>query len=86
MPETFLNGGKNGVLAGSGGNRLERTGSAGIGSASESRRHPAEHRQHDLTRGADQAITSAIDSHVQVEQCGGEDDDDGQAGVLAPVG
>ena len=31
-----------------------------------------------------QAITSAIDSHVQAEQRGHEDD--GQAGVLAPVG
>ena len=36
-------------------------------------------------RGADQAITSAIDSHVQAEQRGDEDDD-GQADVLAPVG
>jgi hypothetical protein len=41
--------------------------------------------QHEA-RGADQAITSAIDSHVQAEQGGDEDDDDGQAGVLAPVG
>jgi integrase len=40
--------------------------------------------QHEA-RGADQAITSAIDSHVQAEQRGDEDDD-GQAGVLAPVG
>ena len=40
--------------------------------------------QHEA-RGADQAITSAIDSHVQTEQRGDEDDD-GQAGVLAPVG
>jgi hypothetical protein len=40
--------------------------------------------QHEA-RGADQAITDAIDSHVQAEQCGHEDDD-GQAGVLAPVG
>ena len=40
--------------------------------------------QHEA-RGADQAITSAIDSHVQAEQRG-DDDDDGQAGVLAPVG
>lgn len=39
--------------------------------------------QHEA-RGAGQAITSAIDSHVQAEQRGGEDD--GQAGVLAPVG
>jgi integrase len=35
--------------------------------------------------GADQAITSAIDSHVQAEQRGDEDDD-GRAGTLAPVG
>jgi F0F1-type ATP synthase epsilon subunit len=35
-------------------------------------------------RGADQAITSAIDSHVQAERRG--DDGDGSAGVLAPVG
>ena len=40
--------------------------------------------QHEA-RGADQAITDAIDSHVQAEQRGHEDDD-GQAGVLAPVG
>jgi integrase len=36
-------------------------------------------------RGVDQAITSAIDTHVQAEQRG-EDDDDGPTGVLAPVG
>jgi integrase len=40
--------------------------------------------QHEA-RGADQAITSAIDSHVQAEQRSDEDDD-GQAGGLAPVG
>jgi integrase len=41
--------------------------------------------QHEA-RGADQAITSAIDSHVQAEQRSDDDDhDDGQAGVLAPV-
>jgi integrase len=40
--------------------------------------------QHEA-RGADQAITSAIDDHVQAEQANG-DDDDGEAGVLAPVG
>jgi hypothetical protein len=39
--------------------------------------------QHEA-RGADQAITNAIDSHIQAEQRG--DEDDGQAGVLAPVG
>jgi hypothetical protein len=36
-------------------------------------------------RGADQAITDAIDRHVQAEQRGDEDGD-GTAGVLAPVG
>lgn len=36
-------------------------------------------------RGADQAITNAIDSHVQAEQQPGYDQDDGQAGALAPV-
>ena len=40
--------------------------------------------QHEA-RGADQAITRAIDTHVQVEQAN-DDDDDGSAGVLAPVG
>ena len=39
--------------------------------------------QHEA-RGAYQPITNAIDSHVQAEQRG--DDDDGQAGVLAPMG
>jgi len=34
-------------------------------------------------RGADQAITRAIHTHVQAEQAS---DDDGTAGVLAPVG
>jgi integrase len=38
--------------------------------------------QHEA-RGADQAITSAIDTHVQAEQ---DNDDDGPAGALAPVG
>jgi integrase len=40
--------------------------------------------QHEA-RGADQSITRAIDSHVQAEQANDEDDD-GQAGVLTPVG
>jgi hypothetical protein len=39
--------------------------------------------QHEA-RGADRAITDVIDSHVQAERHG--DDDDGQAGALAPVG
>ena len=40
--------------------------------------------QHEA-RGADRAITDAIDTHVQAEQAN-DDDDDGSAGVLAPVG
>jgi hypothetical protein len=35
-------------------------------------------------QGADQAITDAIDSHVQREQAR-HDDDDGPAGVLVPA-
>ena len=38
----------------------------------------------EILRGADQAITSAIDSHVQAGQRSDEDDD-GQTGTLAPV-
>jgi hypothetical protein len=41
--------------------------------------------QHEA-RGADQAITNAIDSHVQAEQRDDGEDNDGQAGALAPVG
>src|ERR1022692_5334295 len=41
--------------------------------------------QHEA-RGADRAITDAIDTHVQAEQRNDDDDDDGSAGVLAPVG
>ncbi|HUK68485.1 MAG TPA: site-specific integrase [Streptosporangiaceae bacterium] len=40
--------------------------------------------QHEA-RGPDQSITRAIDSHVQAEQAN-DDDDDGEAGTLAPVG
>jgi integrase len=40
--------------------------------------------QHEA-RGADQAITDAIDTHVQAGQCQG-DDDDGAASVLVPAG
>ncbi len=41
--------------------------------------------QHEA-RGADQAITSAIEAHVQAEQGGNRDDDDGLAGILVPAG
>ena len=36
-------------------------------------------------RGADKIITDSIDSHVEAEQ-GGRDDDDGPAGALVPAG
>jgi integrase len=41
--------------------------------------------QHEA-RGADQAITSAIDQHVQADQSHDPDEDDGPAGALAPMG
>jgi len=37
-------------------------------------------------RGADQAITGAIDAHIEAEQDDDGDDDDGAAGTLVPVG
>jgi hypothetical protein len=36
--------------------------------------------------GADQAITAAMDAHVEARQADGEDGDDGAAGVPAPAG
>jgi len=41
--------------------------------------------QHEV-RGADKRITSAIDAHVEAEQQGQGDDEDGSAGVLVPAG
>jgi integrase len=41
--------------------------------------------QHEA-RGADKAITDAIDTHVQAEQAKHDDDEDGPTGVLAPAG
>ena len=41
--------------------------------------------QHEV-RGADTAITSAIDTQVQAEHRENGDDDDGTAGVLVPAG
>ena len=41
--------------------------------------------QHDA-RGADRAITNAIEAHIEAGSTGDRDDDDGAAGVLAPVG
>jgi hypothetical protein len=40
--------------------------------------------QHEA-RGADTTITSAIDAHIVAEQ-GKDDDDDGSAGALIPLG
>lgn len=37
-------------------------------------------------RGADQAITSAIDSHVEQEKRQDDEGDDGSAGSLVPAG
>jgi len=37
-------------------------------------------------RGADQAITNAIDAHVQAERAEDGDDEGGTAGVLVPAG
>jgi len=37
-------------------------------------------------RGADTAITNAIDTHVQAEQTKRGDDEDGPTGVLVPAG
>jgi integrase len=41
--------------------------------------------QHEA-RGADAAITNAIDAHIDAEQSEDEDGDDGLAGALVPVG
>ena len=41
--------------------------------------------QHEA-QGADKAITTAIDTHVQAEQAKRDDDEDGSAGVLVPAG
>lgn len=41
--------------------------------------------QHEA-RGADQAITNAIDSHVQAEQHHNPDENNGKTGALASVG
>jgi integrase len=37
-------------------------------------------------RGADQTITNAIDTHVEREHGNGEEEEDGSAGALVPVG
>ena len=37
-------------------------------------------------RGADEAITKAMDAHVEADQADDEDGDDGAGGVLVPAG
>lgn len=70
------------------GNHFAATSGAGLKDLMARMGHDSERAamiyQHEA-RGADQAITSAIDAHVQAEQLA-DDDDDGPAGVLAPVG
>jgi len=41
---------------------------------------------HNQARGADKIITSSIDAHVEGEHKRKDDDDDGTADVLVPVG
>jgi hypothetical protein len=43
---------------------------------------PPEH----AARGADEAITDAMDAHVEAEQTGNDDGTDGAAGALSPAG
>jgi hypothetical protein len=46
---------------------------------------PAMIYQHEA-QGVDEAITDAIDTHVQGEQRKDDDDEDGAAGALVPAG
>jgi len=71
------------------GNTFAAAGGAGIKDLMARMGHDSERAamiyQHQA-RGADQAITSAIDAHVQAERAKDDDDDDGTAGVLVPAG
>lgn len=72
------------------GNTFATASGAGLRDLMAQMGHNSEHAamiyQHEA-RDADQAIRSAIDQHVQAEhQPGQSEDDDGQAGALAPVG
>jgi integrase len=72
------------------GNTFAAAGGAGINDLMARMGHDSERAamiyQHQA-RGADRAITDAIDTHVQAEQRAEDDEDDGgQAGTLAPVG
>jgi integrase len=71
------------------GNHFAASGGAGIKDLMARMGHDSERAAmiylHE-TRGADQAITSAIDAHIEAGRIDVGDDDDGTAGVLAPVG
>jgi integrase len=70
------------------GNTFAAAGGAGIKDLMARMGHDSERAaliyQH-RARGADKIITDSIDAHVEIER-GEPDDDDGPAGVLAPVG
>jgi integrase len=67
------------------GNTFAASGGAGLRDLMARMGHDSERAamiyQHEA-RGADQAITSAIDTHVQAQQ---DNTDDGSSGALAPV-
>jgi chemotaxis response regulator CheB len=71
------------------GNTFAAAGDAGIKDLMARMGHDSERAaliyQHEA-RGADKAMTDSIDAHVQAEQARQDDDDDGQAGTLVPVG
>lgn len=68
--------------------RVQRCGATGSHGADGPRQRTSALIYQHEARGADQAITGAIDSHVQAERDKNArgDDDGGQAGGLAPVG
>jgi integrase len=70
------------------GNTFAASGGAGIKDLMARMGHDSERAamiyQHEA-RGADKTITSAIDAHIVTEQ-GQDDDDDGSAAALGPVG
>jgi integrase len=70
------------------GNHFAARGGAGLRDLMARMGHDSERAamiyQHEA-QGADKAITTAIDTHVQAEQAK-RDDEDGSAGVLVPAG
>jgi integrase len=71
------------------GNTFAAAGGAGIKDLMARMGHDSERAaliyQHQA-RGADRQITNSIDAHVEAERNRKDDDDDGAAGALAPVG